>query len=39
MTASEKIKIIDKNIEQNKAQGDLDIQTANHQEMLVNMYF
>ena len=37
MTVSEKIKTVDKEIEQNKTQYDLDRHTA--QEMLVNMNF
>ena len=43
MSISEKTKTIDNKIEQNKAQYDLDRQTAKisayHQEMLVNMNF
>ena len=43
MSISEKIKTTDNKIEQNKAQYDLDKQTAKimlyHQEMLVNMNF
>ena len=37
MTVSEKIKTVEKEIEQNKTQDDLDRQAA--QEMLVNMNF
>ena len=43
MTITEKVKTIDHKIEQNKAQYDLDRQTAKfllyHQEMLVNTNF
>ena len=43
MTVSKKIKTINNKIEQNKAQYDLDRQTAKiqlyHQEVLVNMNF
>ena len=41
MTVNEKIKTLDNKIEQNKAQYNLNIQTAKlyHQEVLINMNF